>query len=81
MFTPLNIYCMPCLAASCARSRGRERRFLRAMEEKGFPEDRVVRVAIEIADFNDLRGRFLDMTAAMPDKRTRSKDRFYPELV
>jgi hypothetical protein len=40
----------------------------------------VVKVELHMPDYEELRQRFLDTTRAMPDRRTRSKDRFHSEL-
>jgi hypothetical protein len=61
-------------------SRGRERRFLSSMAKLGLSGDRVVKVELHMPDYEELRQRFLDTTRAMPDRRTRSKDRFHSEL-
>jgi len=61
-------------------SRGRERRFLASMAKQGLEGERVIKVDLHMPDYAALRQRFLDTTRAMPDKRTRSKDRYHGEF-
>ena len=62
-------------------SRGRVRRFLTAVAELGFGDEAVVEVQVALEDLADLCRRFVDTTAAMPDRRTRSKDRYHAEVL